>query len=92
MRPGCSCAPTALCDACLEADLGSMRGVARARGQWWAERVIAAGRDRSRAWWPHEGRAAELAREHVANLSQDERLLDRLAAECATEAARRWRR
>jgi hypothetical protein len=90
VRPGCRCSQAALCDDCLEADYKWKAGVAMLRGELWADRVIAAGRDRARPWWAHEGVAAELAHRHVRELGRDPRLLSRLAAACAAQAARRW--
>lgn len=52
--------------------------------------TVAKSRDRSRPWWPHEGRAAELARDKVADLTDDPRLAAKLADELARWAARWW--
>lgn len=67
-----------------------LRGVAACRGEAWASSV-AARRPGLRAAWPaYDGKAADLARRKVADLSRDERLRDVLARICHAWAARRW--
>lgn len=90
MRPGCTCERERLCDTCLEVSYGQLAGVAMRRGDVWAERVIRDGRDRRLPWWPHEGAARARARAIVAELGRDDRLIERLAAACAAQAAKRW--
>lgn len=45
---------------------------------------------RAKPWPPYEGRAAELARAKVADLTRDPKLREQLAVELAAWAARRW--
>jgi hypothetical protein len=59
------------------------------RGERWADRV-APHVDRTKQWPPHEGRAADIARRLVGDLARDAQLLELLAAELATWAAKRW--
>lgn len=66
-----------------------LKGTAACRGEAWADRV-ALEVPRSRAWPPHLGRPAELARGLVRDLTRDADLLELLAAELAKWAARRW--
>lgn len=87
----CACPRDHLCEPCFRRTFAQLGGTAGARGINWAERV-ARTRDRRRPWWPHEGRAAELAREHVLGLTGDPRLLEALAAECAKTAKHWWER
>jgi hypothetical protein len=45
---------------------------------------------RARPWPAHHGRAADIARIKVADLTRDPELREMLAAELATWAANRW--
>lgn len=85
----CACPRIALCAACFRRDFAQLGGAAGARGIIWAERV-ARSRDRRLPWWKHEGRAANLARGHVADLTADLQLREALAAECARTAKHWW--
>lgn len=67
-------------------------GVASCRGGCWADRVARSRPDLlGQPWPPYEGRAAELARKQVADLSSDPRLIERFAVLANESAARRWR-
>lgn len=85
----CPCPRDALCGPCRASLFAQLKGTAACRGEAWAERV-ARQVPQSRVWPPHEGRAAELARGLVRDLTRDAKLLDMLAAELAWWAARRW--
>jgi hypothetical protein len=86
----CSCSREALCDRCVEDGFAHLRGVASCRGEVWAARV-ARETSTSQPWPAHAGRAADIARRKIADLTRDPRLAERLAAELARGAARRWR-
>jgi len=80
-----------LCDRCVDDGLAHLRGVAACRGERWALTVAArCPRLRGRPWPAYDGRAAELARRKVADLTRDDRLRELLAVELAAWAARRW--
>lgn len=88
----CSCPRDNLCPSCVNQALMWFSGMACSRGITWAESV--ARRDRSllqRPWPAHEGRAAALARDKVADLSRDPKVIERLAMELSERAAKRWR-
>jgi hypothetical protein len=88
---GCSCDPTRRCPACVDQAMMWFSGMAALRGGRWAEDVA---RRRPgllrRPWPPNDGRAAELARAKVRDLSEDPGVVDRLAVKLAEHAARRW--
>lgn len=86
----CSCERSALCDECFRQAIGHWRGVALARGELWAEDVAKVVAPASRAWWPYEGRAVELALGRVAELGHDQKLHAVLARACWEGAERRW--
>ena len=85
----CACLRDALCNRCRETLFGQLAGTAACRGQHWADRV-AEHVPRDRAWPPHEGRAADIARRLASDLTRDSQLLELLAAELARWAAKRW--
>jgi hypothetical protein len=67
-------------------------GRACSRGIAWAESVGRRQPALLRQPWPaHDGRAAELARSKVADLSEDPSVIDLLAQDVSAHAARRWR-
>ena len=84
----CRCA-RALCDQCVADGFAQLRGVGATRGEAWAVKVAKVSR-RSEPWPAHEGKAAEIARRKVADLTSDPRLAELLAAELALWAAKRW--
>lgn len=85
----CKCPRDELCEPCRTSLYANLRGVAARRGAAWADYVRRHVHG-SRAWPPHEGRAAELARTKVADLARDPQLLELLAVELARWAAKRW--
>jgi hypothetical protein len=88
---GCDCPPTQRCSACVDQAMLWFSGMAAMRGGRWAEDVA---RRRpallGRPWPANDGRAAELARSKVRDLSEDPGVVDRLAVKLAEHAARRW--
>lgn len=84
----CSCPTDRLCDQCVADTFAQLAGVAACRGENWAESVSHTV-PRSQPW-PSSPRATAIALRKVADLSQDERLRSRLAAEVERWAARRW--
>jgi len=61
------------------------------RGELWAERVIAAGRDRGRPWWSWEA-SRHVAERVVADLgAPDPRAREALARAAWEQAGRTWR-
>ena len=90
----CSCRSAAeLCKLCREGLFAQLRGAAACRGERWASSV---GERkpmlRARPWPKHEGRAADLARSKISDLTRDPELREMLAVELASWAARRWGR
>lgn len=88
----CSCrGGDELCPLCRDGLFAQLRGAAACRGENWAASV---GKRRpmlnARPWPRYEGRAADLARSKVADLTRDPQLREQLAVELATWAARRW--
>lgn len=83
------CAMDALCARCADDVFKHLRGVAQSRGHQWAADLIARG---VIGTWPDEPspRALEVARMKVEDLTRDEGLRERLAAEAITAARRRW--
>ena len=87
----CSCPRTDCCTSCFERALMWFGGLAGTRGTRWAESVADRRPVLLRQPWPrHDGRAAELARGKVDDLSQDPRVVDHLGAMVTADAARRW--
>lgn len=85
----CDCPRDRLCDLCFQGAWENLRGVAATRGEVWADDV--ARRVRTRRPWPaYGGRTAAIARRKVADMTRDPRLLEDLAIELASWAARRW--
>ncbi len=76
---------------CSDDAFAQLRGVAACRGEVWAMDV-ARRAPIARPWPSYEGRAAELARGKVGDLTPDPALADRLAREVAHWAARWWSR
>ena len=75
-----------LCDVCLAEQHAQLGGVAQNRGHAWAvaiAEVIPIDRP-----WPFTERSRAIARRTVSDLTRDERLLELLADECVTGAAR----
>ena len=88
----CECPREQRCGTCFDNAIMCLGGTASVRGDRWAERVARSRPDLLERPWPsHDGRAAELARKHVADLSADPRLIERFAAIASESAARRWR-
>lgn len=79
------------CDRCLAQRHAQLSGVARVRGEHWAVRV-AKHVHPDRPWPEHAGRAAQIARRRVRDLSGDPRLHELLAADLAKSAALEWDR
>jgi hypothetical protein len=83
----CRCPRDALCERCLGAVVGQLRGVAACRGDAWAEAVA-----QLRPWlrgkpWPYEGRTAAIAHGKVSDLGADPPLLDALGRGCHEQGA-----
>lgn len=81
-----------LCALCRDGLFAQLRGAAACRGENWASRIG----DRrpmlkAKPWPSYEGRAADLARSKVRDLTRDPELREMLAVELATWAARKWR-
>jgi hypothetical protein len=88
----CDCGRDNLCRDCFSQAIMWFSGMACSRGIAWAESVARRDAQLLRRPWPvHDGRAAELARGKVADLSRDPRVIDRLAVDVTERAARRWR-
>ncbi|TMQ06066.1 MAG: hypothetical protein E6J90_38135 [Deltaproteobacteria bacterium] len=88
----CSCPRNQLCPACHNQALMWFGGKACSRGIAWAESVARRQPALLRQAWPgHEGRAAELARIKVRDLSDDPSVIDVPARDVSEHAARRWR-
>lgn len=85
----CPCLQDNLCEPCRSSRFSQLRGVAANRGEDWAERV-AREVPHGKAWPPHDGRAADIARGLASDLTRDPQLLELLAAELALWAAKRW--
>jgi len=84
-----------LCDACVDDKFSYMCGTAAARGYGWGQEVATklGGRTNRLPPWPDfEGKARAIARRKVADLTADERLLERLARACWADARRRYER
>ena len=86
----CGCPREHLCERCNDDAFAQLRGVAACRGEVWAMDV-ARRAPFARPWPAYEGRAADLARGKVGDLTSDPALADRLARELAHWAARWWR-
>lgn len=86
----CGCPRDALCPLCYSGAFANLRGTSACRGEVWAQRVARVV-DRALPWPPHAGKAAAIARDKVADLTLDPRLLEALAMELARWAARWWR-
>jgi hypothetical protein len=89
MRVTCACPRSSLCEACRDQLLFHHRGIAAARGHWWA-RDVAGRMPVTSPWPPFEGRCAEIARRKVADLSSDPLVAEQLAKWLVEEAARTW--
>jgi len=78
-----------LCDRCVDDDLAALGRHAAARGYAWGQRVARSVGAHRQPWptWDASPRLQKLAREKVADLARDARLLERLAQRCAAEAA-----
>lgn len=87
----CGCPRDALCMMCVEDGFMQLRGVAATRAHVWAEKVARLAPS-AQPWPAHEGRAADIARRKVADLTRDPRLAEMLAAELARYAAITWTR
>ena len=85
----CDCPRDRLCRLCFEGAFANLRGTSACRGEVWAQRVAQV-IDRKRPWPSHDGKAAAIARDKVADLAIDPRLREELAAELARWAARWW--
>jgi len=87
----CDCPRDEKCKTCFAQAIMWFGGMARERGVRWAESVARRQPRHLAQPWPHnEGRPAELARAKVADLSEDPRIVERLAANVAEAAERRW--
>lgn len=87
---GC-CESANLCELHRVGMFEQLRGVASTRGEVWAD-TVAARRPRmvGQPWPVKSPRMMSIARSKVADLAHDERLLELLAVELASWAARRW--
>jgi len=85
----------ALCDTCVDDKYAHMSGTAAARGYGWGQEVATKLGRSSKPLppWPEfEGKARAIAMRKVTDLTDDERLLERLARACWADARRRYER
>lgn len=83
------CPRDRLCDRCLEDAFAQLRGVAACRGESWA-REVAKKVPRELPWPSDSPKTAAIALRKVGDMSRDERLRGKLAAEIEAWAARWW--
>ena len=86
----CGCPRERLCELCFQGSWENLRGVAATRGEVWAMDVARRAR-LDRPWPEGSPRVAAIARQKVADLSRDHRLVAALADELGRWAARWWR-
>ncbi len=84
------CPMDALCDRCVEDMYRQLCGVAACRGEFWASEV--AKKVPREMPWPDSDKMRAIARRKVGDMTRDTRLAERLAAELAAAAERRWAR
>jgi hypothetical protein len=78
-----------LCDACLERSYQWQWSTAYVRGERWAECTLQALGDATQPW-PDTPKAHAIAARSVRDLTDDERLRERLAKDYHASAARLW--
>jgi hypothetical protein len=78
-----------LCDACLEQSYQWQWSTAYVRGTRWAELTLRAIRDTTQPW-PDTPKAHTIAARWVRDLTDDERMRERLEKDCHAAAAKTW--
>jgi hypothetical protein len=86
---GC-CDRRALCVIHRDEAFAQMKGVVACRGEVWAVYVAQRAPRMLGKPWPMTARMRSIARRKVADLADDERLLELLAVELVRWAAKRW--